>query len=216
MYSAAVYQEILYAQTIWQKITPVATRPETVFFLRKSVSKHFLRKSVSKHFLRKSVSNGKVSRIYMKQKNYMYSFSYTFSKNCSENAPILAEAANGRPATTGKTRRALCSRGCIVSLATVCQNIFFAKACQDIFFAEVCQRKSIEDLCEKFSNSLVFGKGLRKTAARTLLFSSGAVSGRGWRTNRPGWVTEKEPPKASFVWGIFYEKMMLFHWAVLS
>ena len=46
--------------------------------------------------------------------------------------------------------------------------------------------------CETTSNSLVFGKGNRKTAARTLLFSSGALSGRRCAKMRPGGVREKE------------------------
>ena len=50
-------------------------------------------------------------------------------------------------------------------------------------------KQNIEDLCEKFSNSTVFGKGLRKTAARTLLFSSGAVSEARWSNGRPGALT---------------------------
>ena len=41
-------------------------------------------------------------------------------------------------------------------------------------------------LCEKYSSSIVFGKGLRKTAARTLLFLSEAVPGRGGPKRRPG------------------------------
>ena len=53
----------------------------------------------------------------------------------------------------------------------------------------------------KFSHSIVFGEGLRKTAARTLLFLSEAVSGKRGGLKRPGGVTEKEPLKASFVWG---------------
>ena len=42
-------------------------------------------------------------------------------------------------------------------------------------------------LCEKCSNTTVLGKGLRKTAARTLLFLSGAVLGGGRWTSRGGW-----------------------------
>ena len=46
--------------------------------------------------------------------------------------------------------------------------------------------KSIEDLCGTFSNCTVFGKGLRKTAARTLLFLTGALSGPRWGWRRSG------------------------------
>ena len=53
-----------------------------------SLSKHFLRKSVSKHFLRKSVSKWKTITFYVKK--FLKQFiCITFSKNCSENAPIL-------------------------------------------------------------------------------------------------------------------------------
>ena len=47
--------------------------------------------------------------------------------------------------------------------------------------------------CEKYLSSIVFGKGLRKTAARTLLFLSEAVSGRRWGFMRPEVAREKEP-----------------------
>ena len=64
--------------------------------------------------------------------------------------------------------------------------------------------KSIEDLCEKCSNSVVFGKGLRKTAARTLLFLSEAVSGRRWAAIRRGPAREKEPLIAAHIVGNIY------------
>ena len=85
------------------------------------------------------------------------------------------------------------SRGCCCSSCPCCCSSFCSSFCGAV--------KSIEDLCEKFSNSVVFGKGLRKTAARTLLFSSGALPGRSRCPMRPGGAREKEPLKASFVWG---------------
>ena len=45
-------------------------------------------------------------------------------------------------------------------------------------------RKSIEDLCEKCSTSRDLCIRFQKTAARTLLFLSEAVSGRRWATMR--------------------------------
>ena len=44
----------------------------------------------------------------------------------------------------------------------------------------------LDDLCEKFSNNIVFGKGNRKTRARTLCFLSEAVLGRRRSEGRPG------------------------------
>ena len=61
---------------------------------------------------------------------------------------------------------------------------------------------SIEDLCEHLSNSIVFGKGLRKTAARMPSFLSEAVSGKERPRRRPGRLKEKEPLSACTVWGI--------------
>ena len=64
--------------------------------------------------------------------------------------------------------------------------------------------KSIEDLCEKLTNGIVFGKGLRKTAARTLSFLSEAVSGESGATMRSGAVREKEPRTAQALFGELY------------
>ena len=54
-------------------------------------------------------------------------------------------------------------------------------------------------LLEKLSSSIVFGKGLRKTAARTLSFLSEAVSGENDDRRRRTPPTEKEPLSASTV-----------------
>ena len=47
-------------------------------------------------------------------------------------------------------------------------------------------RKSIEDLCEKCSTSRDLCIRFQKTAARTLLFLSEAVSPPRWQHSRPG------------------------------
>ena len=61
--------------------------------------------------------------------------------------------------------------------------------------------KSIEDLCEKFSQHIKTHITFQKTAARTLCFLSGAVSGTRWSGIRPGRATEKEPQIATLCLG---------------
>ena len=61
--------------------------------------------------------------------------------------------------------------------------------------------KSIEDLCEKFSQHIKTHITFQKTAARTLCFLSGAVSGTRWSGIRPAGVTEKEPQIATLCLG---------------
>ena len=73
------------------------------------------------------------------------------------------------------------------------RNVSFAQKCVRAFSSQKCvKRKSIEDLYEKLSNSLVFVKGLRKTAARTRSFWSDAVSAPRWQHSRPGGPCARE------------------------